>query len=83
MIDAYLDGLEAAEGDLSRISSVASFFISRVDSAVDARLDEIGSPEALALKASAKFPLHRDLNDSLQFTTKYAVRFSLQYLFGQ
>ena len=39
--------------------------------------------ESLALKASAKFPVHRDLNDSLQFTTKYALRFSLQYLFGQ
>lgn len=50
VIDAYLDGLEAAEGDLSRISSVASFFISRVDSAVDKRLEEIGTPEALALR---------------------------------
>ncbi|MEM7092895.1 MAG: transaldolase [Actinomycetota bacterium] len=50
VIEAYLSGLEAAEGDLSRISSVASFFISRVDAAVDAALDEIGSPEALALR---------------------------------
>jgi len=53
VIDAYLDGLESADGDLSAISSVASFFISRVDSAVNARLDEIGSPEALALKGRA------------------------------
>jgi transaldolase len=50
VIDAYLDGLEAAEGDLSSISSVASFFISRVDAAVDPQLDEIGTPDALALR---------------------------------
>ncbi len=50
VIDAYLDGLEAAEGDLSRVSSVASFFISRTDSAVDARLEAIGTSEALALR---------------------------------
>ena len=50
VMEAYLAGLEAAEGDLSRISSVASFFISRVDTEVDRRLDEIGTPEALALK---------------------------------
>lgn len=50
VIEAYLSGLERAEGDLSRISSVASFFISRVDSAVDARLDAIGTPEAAALR---------------------------------
>ncbi len=50
VIDAYLAGLEAAEGDLSRISSVASFFVSRTDTAVDARLEAIGTPEALALR---------------------------------
>ncbi|MCH7820794.1 MAG: hypothetical protein IIA07_02155 [Proteobacteria bacterium] len=38
--------------------------------------------EALALKASATIPVARDLNDSLQFTTKYAMRLSLLYLFG-
>ncbi|MGI9621513.1 MAG: transaldolase [Acidimicrobiales bacterium] len=53
VMDAYISGLEAADGDLSRISSVASFFISRTESAVDARLDAIGSPEALALKGRA------------------------------
>ncbi len=57
--EAYLSGLEQAEGDLSRVSSVASFFISRIDTEVDRRLDAIGSPEALALRgrtavASAK-----------------------------
>ncbi len=50
VMEAYLAGLEQAEGDLSRISSVASFFISRVDSEVDRRLEEIGTPAALALR---------------------------------
>ena len=50
VMEAYLSGLEAAEGDLREVSSVASFFISRVDSAVDARLEAIGSPEALDLR---------------------------------
>jgi hypothetical protein len=38
--------------------------------------------EKLALKAAAKIPVARDLNDALQFTTKYAVRVSLSYVFG-
>ena len=50
VMEAYIAGLEAAEGDLSRISSVASFFISRTETAVDSRLDAIGTPEAEALK---------------------------------
>jgi transaldolase len=50
VIEAYLAGLEAAEGDLSRVASVASFFVSRVDTEADRRLDAIGTPEALALK---------------------------------
>lgn len=53
VIDAYLAGLEEFEGDLSTISSVASFFISRVDSAVDAELETIGTPEALAVRGRA------------------------------
>ncbi|HET8931218.1 MAG TPA: transaldolase, partial [Acidimicrobiales bacterium] len=56
VIEAYLSGLErfAAEGgDLSTVRSVASFFVSRVDSEIDARLDEIGSDDALALKGKA------------------------------
>ncbi|MEK9637835.1 MAG: transaldolase family protein, partial [Acidimicrobiaceae bacterium] len=40
-------------GDLSDISSVASFFISRVDVEIDRRLDEIGTEEVLALKGKA------------------------------
>ena len=53
---AYLDGLEQARTsgvDLSMLHSVASFFISRVDSEVDRRLAEIGTPEALELKGKA------------------------------
>lgn len=53
---AYLDGLElarAAGRDLSRIASVASFFISRVDAAVDAELERIGTDEALSLRGTA------------------------------
>lgn len=50
VIDAYLNGLERLEGDLSGVSSVASFFISRVDTEVDRRLTEIGTPEALELR---------------------------------
>ncbi len=53
VIEAYLSGLEAASGDLSAISSVASFFISRTESAVDSRLDAIGTDAALALKGKA------------------------------
>jgi len=53
VMEAYIGGLEAAEGELSRISSVASFFISRVDTEVDRRLDEVGSDEAKALRGQA------------------------------
>jgi len=50
VIEAYLTGLETFDGDLSTVSSVASFFISRVDTEIDRRLDEVGTPEALALR---------------------------------
>ncbi|MHB1065287.1 MAG: transaldolase [Georgenia sp.] len=53
---AYLDGLERAHRagiDLSTIRSVASFFVSRVDTEFDKRLDAIGTPEATALKGRA------------------------------
>jgi transaldolase len=56
VIDAYLAGLEKAKEaghDLSRIHSVASFFVSRVDTEIDARLEKIGSDEALALRGQA------------------------------
>lgn len=56
VMDAYLSGLEAARDaglDLSTIHSVASFFVSRVDTEVDKRLEAIGSEEALALRGKA------------------------------
>ena len=56
VIDAYMSGLEqaaAAGHDLSQIRSVASFFVSRVDTEVDARLDKLGTPEATALRGTA------------------------------
>jgi transaldolase len=56
VIEAYLSGLEArAAGgeDIGKVRSVASFFVSRVDTEVDRRLDEIGTEEALALKGKA------------------------------
>jgi transaldolase len=54
--EAFLAGLEAARGagrDLSGIASVASFFVSRVDTEVDKRLDKIGAPQAAALRGKA------------------------------
>ena len=56
VMDAYLTGLEHAASaglDLSAIHSVASFFISRVDSEIDARLTAVGSTKALALRGKA------------------------------
>ena len=53
VIDAYLTGLEQRDGDLSDVSSVASFFISRVDTEVDRRLETIGTDQALALRGQA------------------------------
>ncbi|HIY66087.1 MAG TPA: transaldolase, partial [Candidatus Agrococcus pullicola] len=56
VINAYLTGLERAREagiDLSKIHSVASFFVSRVDSEIDKRLTAIGSEEAVALKGKA------------------------------
>ena len=56
VMDAYLTGLESARDaglDLSRIRSVASFFVSRVDTEVDKRLEQIGTEEALALRGKA------------------------------
>jgi transaldolase len=53
VIEAYLSGLEACEGDLTNVMSVASFFVSRVDTEADHRLDQIGTDEALALRGKA------------------------------
>ena len=56
VMEAYLDGLEQAKAnghDLRSIHSVASFFVSRVDTEIDKRLDAIGSDEAKALRGKA------------------------------
>lgn len=56
VIDAFKAGIKkAAEAgkDVSQIHSVASFFVSRLDTEVDARLEKIGTDEALALRGKA------------------------------
>lgn len=56
VMDAYLTGLERARArglDLTRIYSVASFFVSRVDTEIDKRLDALGTQEARALRGRA------------------------------
>ena len=56
VMDAFLAGLEQARAnghDLSKIGSVASFFVSRNDTETDKRLDKIGTEEAKALRGSA------------------------------
>jgi len=56
VLDAFLAGLEQAKAnghDLAPIASVASFFVSRVDTAIDPQLDELGTPEAAELRGKA------------------------------
>ncbi|HYJ51287.1 MAG TPA: transaldolase, partial [Microbacterium sp.] len=56
VIEAYLAGVEQAKAaglDLSKIHSVASFFVSRVDTEVDKRLTALGTEEATGLKSLA------------------------------
>jgi transaldolase len=56
VVSAFLDGMERAGQaglDLSAIASVASFFVSRVDTAIDARLDKIGTAQAADLRGRA------------------------------
>ena len=56
VMDAFLAGIEQARAnghDLTKIGSVASFFVSRVDTEIDKRLDKIGTEEARALKGRA------------------------------
>jgi transaldolase len=56
VIEAYLSGLETLAqrgGDLASVHSVASFFVSRVDTEVDRRLDVIGTGDALGLRGRA------------------------------
>ncbi|MGH9246245.1 MAG: transaldolase [Acidimicrobiales bacterium] len=56
VIEAYVSGLELLRDsghDIDRVRSVASFFVSRVDTEVDRRLEEIGTEPALALRGKA------------------------------
>jgi transaldolase len=56
VMEAYIDGVERAHQagrDLSRLASVASFFVSRVDSEIDKRLDKLGTEEAKAARGKA------------------------------
>jgi len=56
VMEAFLQGMErcrAVGGDLTLLGSVASFFVSRVDTEVDARLDKIGTEEAKSLRGKA------------------------------
>ncbi|EFA23087.1 transaldolase [Bifidobacterium gallicum] len=56
VIDAFIEGIAQADANghpLEHIASVASFFVSRVDTAVDALLEEIGTDEAKALEGKA------------------------------
>ena len=56
VMDAYIDGLEdrlAVGQAINEVASVASFFISRVDSEVDSRLDSLGTAEALSLRGKS------------------------------
>ena len=56
VIEAFIDGIDAASDaglDVGRIASVASFFISRVDTEVDRRLESVGTEQALALRGQA------------------------------
>jgi transaldolase len=56
VMEAYVEGLRAAKAnghDLAGIASVASFFVSRVDTEVDKRIDALGTPEAAGLRGRA------------------------------
>ena len=56
VIEAFFSGMERAKEnghDLAKLTSVASFFVSRVDTEVDKRLDAIGTPAAAALRGKA------------------------------
>jgi transaldolase len=53
VIEAYLSGLEERPGHLGGVHSVASFFVSRVDTEVDRRLEAVGTDEALSLRGKA------------------------------
>lgn len=82
VMGAYLDGLRGAKAtshDLAKIHSVASFFVSRVDTEIDKRLEAIGTPEALALRGQAgvanarlAYAEYQDVFDGGAHTSTYA-----------
>ncbi|MEU7377593.1 transaldolase [Streptomyces albidoflavus] len=86
VMDAYLAGLEKAKAaglDLSKIHSVASFFVSRVDTEIDKRLDAIGTDEAKALKgrsalanARLAYQAYEKVFGSLDGTTPPSARWA-------
>ncbi|QLY28975.1 transaldolase [Nocardia huaxiensis] len=82
VMGAYLDGLlnaKTAGHDVAKIHSVASFFVSRVDTEIDKRLEAIGTPEALALRGKAgianarlAYAAYQDVFDGGAHTSIYA-----------
>ncbi|WP_067814300.1 transaldolase [Nocardia inohanensis] len=82
VMGAYLDGLRNAQvagHDLAQIHSVASFFVSRVDTEIDKRLEAIGTDEALALRGKAgianaqlAYAAYQDVFDGGAHTSTYA-----------
>ncbi len=78
VMEAYLNGLDAAlenGHDIAGITSVASFFVSRVDTEIDARLEAIGTPEALALRGKAGLANARLAYAAYQEVFQAGVRF--------
>ncbi|QIS20739.1 transaldolase [Nocardia terpenica] len=83
VMGAYLDGLRNARiagHDIARIHSVASFFVSRVDTEIDKRLDAIGTPEALELRGKAgianarlAYAAYQDVFDGGAHTSTFSV----------
>ena len=82
VMGAYLDGLRNAKiagHDLAKIHSVASFFVSRVDTEIDKRLETIGTPEALELRGKAgianarlAYAAYQDVFDGGKHTSTFA-----------
>jgi transaldolase len=75
VIEAFIEGVERARGaghDLTRLASVASLFVSRVDTEIDKRLDAVGSVEAKDMRGNAAI-----VNARLAFQT-YEKAFASQ-----
>jgi transaldolase len=73
VMDAYINGLEkrlASGDDISHITSVASFFVSRIDTAVDALLKSNGSPQATALLGKAAIANARLIYEAFEMKMK-------------